>query len=153
MRVHRVTFQVFAAMRTQAFNGEGGLHGAGRWHHPGRLVVYTSEHLSLAALELLVHLQRSSRIQPCVSYQAEIPDALIETRTDLPADWQTNETATRRYGDAWLVGMTAPALRVPSVIVPSEWNVLLNRAHPQFDPAWVDLGPEPFNYDPRLTHP
>ncbi|MBI2497892.1 MAG: RES domain-containing protein, partial [Opitutae bacterium] len=42
------------------------------------------------------------------------------------------------------------ALRVPSVVVPGEFNYLLNPAHPDF--KRVKIGkPEPFSFDPRLA--
>lgn len=42
------------------------------------------------------------------------------------------------------------ALRVPSVIVRVELNILLNPAHPGFDLGWVREGPEPVEVDSRL---
>lgn len=43
------------------------------------------------------------------------------------------------------------ALRVPSAIVPLEFNLVLNPAHPDFDFDQVQDGePEPYSLDPRL---
>jgi RES domain-containing protein len=40
-------------------------------------------------------------------------------------------------------------LAVPSVIIPEEFNYLLNPAHPDFKK--ISIGkPEPFAFDPRL---
>ena len=40
-----------------AFTGEGARLNGGRWNSPGNSVVYTSASLSLATLEVLVHLE------------------------------------------------------------------------------------------------
>ena len=39
-----------------ALDGMGGMYGPGRWHEKGNLVIYTSEHASIAAWEKIVHL-------------------------------------------------------------------------------------------------
>jgi RES domain-containing protein len=39
--------------------------------------------------------------------------------------------ATRAAGDQWLSSGRTALLRVPSVIVPATWNVLLNPRHPE----------------------
>ena len=71
---------------------------------------------------------------------------------DLPAGWDA-EPATRvgrDLGTAWLDAAETVPLRVPSVVVPAEHNVLLNPRHPGY-PA-LTRGPfGPFRFDPRLA--
>jgi len=153
MRAYRVTLAAYAANAAQAFSGQGGIYGLGRWHTRGRPVVYAAHSLSLAALEALVHLHRSTKIAPYMQLEINIPDALVEVATALPSDWQSNVGATQAFGDAWLVGVSSVALQVPSVIIPTESNVVINPAHPSFDLSWVVVGPKPFSFDPRLTKP
>ena len=153
MRVYRIALELYAKTARAAFNGIGGMYGLGRWHTQGRPVVYAAESLSLSALEALVHLKRSTRIEPPVQWEAEIPDGLMEEAKNLPADWILNMKATQAYGDAWLAGRSAPALVVPSAIIPAERNVVINPLHPAFDLAWVVVGPVPFEFDTRLVAP
>jgi RES domain-containing protein len=153
MRAYRVTLAAYAGDRAQAFSGQGGLLGMGHWHTVGRPVVYSARSLALAALEALVHLHRSTKIAPYVYFEIEIPDARIEVPDALPEGWRTNVSATQAFGDAWLAGRASVALAVPSAIIPTESNVLINPAHPAFDLSWVLAGPLPFSFDPRLTRP
>jgi RES domain-containing protein len=153
MLLHRIALAVHAATAADAFSGRGGLVGKGRWHTPGRLVVYASEHASLAMAEVLVHLLRSDQIAPFVRWEIEIPDAFIRPSPALPARWQVDIAATQALGDAWLAAGSSVAQLVPSAIVPSERNCLINPAHANFDLRWVVSGPHPFSFDPRLTKP
>jgi RES domain-containing protein len=150
VRAYRIGTQRFARTKTDAFSGQGSLYGDGRWHHRGRLAVYVAQHASLATLEILVHLKRTASIEPHVFWEVEIPDALIERPDNLPARWRTDLEATRTYGDAWLARKSAVGLVIPSVIVPTESNLLLNPAHPEFDLRWVVSGPTPVVFDSRL---
>lgn len=52
-RAWRLVKQKHAAT---AFDGDGARLFGGRWNAPGSRVIYTSTTLSLAALEILVHL-------------------------------------------------------------------------------------------------
>lgn len=153
MRVHRITAEVYGKTAVQAFSGQGGILGMGRWHTRGRPIVYCAQHQSLSALEALVHIQRSDCIQLYVRWKMDIPDKFITMPNDLPADWKMDIMATRAYGDAWLAGKKTPVLRVPSVHGDTEFNFLLNPAHPDFDLGWVTAGPIPSVFDPRLTTP
>jgi RES domain-containing protein len=124
-----------------AFSGDDGLYAAGRWHPKGLPIIYTASSLALATLELLVPLE-SSQI-PLVAIRVIIPDDLeIETvdRNILPANWQ--EIAAypqlQEIGKKWLEGHKTPILKVPSSIVPVEFNYLLNPAHSDFR---VELDP------------
>lgn len=137
-----------------AFDGEGARRTGGRWNSPGTRVVYTAEHASLAALELLAHLQRSSVLMSYALIPCEIPDELVERvdRKQLPRTWRSSPApaALQRLGDAWAASRRSVALEVPSAIVEVERNVLLNPAHPDF--ARVAVGePIAFAYDLRLV--
>lgn len=150
MLLHRICVAEFGQTAEAAFSGQGGIHGSGRWHHRGRLIVYTAAHRSLALLEILVHLDVHLPLQPWVAWEIDIPDSVIRTASNLPHHWKAHPERTRSLGDEWLLKRESPALLVPSTIVPSEHNVLLNPAHPDFRIHWVTKGPIPVEIDPRL---
>jgi RES domain-containing protein len=64
----------------------------------------------------------------------------------------------RQAGDVWLASAHAPLLRVPSVLVPQAWNVIVNPAHPaaahiriaEIIPYASMAG---FGREPRISHP
>ncbi|HEX9782403.1 MAG TPA: RES family NAD+ phosphorylase [Opitutaceae bacterium] len=151
MLAFRIGSVKHAGIRQAAYSGHGSLHGDGRWHHRGRPAVYASSHQSLALLELLIHLDRKNQIRPHVGWVIDVPDEALLDPSDLPADWMTNIDATRSYGDAWLASRSSVCLRVPSIIVPAELNVVINPAHPDFDLAWVIRGPERIEIDHRFV--
>lgn len=137
-----------------AFSGEGARLNGGRWNSPGLAVVYTSSSLSLATLEVLVHLEDAETFARLFSWvPLEFPGDLIE-RLDpatLPDRWRDDETnsSSQSVGDAWLRSMRTTVLEVPSVVTPGEWNYLLNPAHPRF--AEIQIGEaRRFEPDPRL---
>ncbi len=118
-----------------AFDGEGAREFGGRWNSPGGRVVYTSATLSLAALETLVHLTQPVSLRH-VAFRVEFDEALVEQvdASRLAVGWDAEPPgfASMAAGDDWLRRGRAPILRVPSAIVPVEFNYLLNPAHPQF---------------------
>jgi RES domain-containing protein len=150
MRVFRIAAAQFARSRKQAFSGEGGLRASGRWHTAGRPIVYTAQSLSLAALEILVHLKQTNDIRPFRAFTLDIPDDLIVKPASFPAAWRAQIKTSRAYGDRWLEGGAFPALLVPSAISRGEWNVLLNPRHRQFALKWVVKGPVTYSFDARL---
>lgn len=145
----RLTKTRYLAM---AWEGEGARRTGGRWNSVGTAVVYASGTLSLALVETLVHLP--SGILPAYSAQrADFDDSVVAILedADLPPDWRRDPppAASRAIGDAWAVAGRSAALRVPSVVVPMEFNYLLNPGHRDF--ARVTIGPPmPFPFDPRL---
>lgn len=95
-------------------------------------MVYASAHLSLAVLENLVHIDGMEDWPADRRYwEYELDDDLVERRgpDDLPGDWATDPGVTRRIGDDFLAGGRTLALLVPSVVVPIEFNVLVNPEH------------------------
>lgn len=138
-----------------AFTGEGARLNGGRWNSPGLAVVYTSSSLSLATLEVLVHLEDPAAFERVFSWTTvEIPEDTIETldASGLTAGWNDDESQviSRVVGDDWLRSARSAALAVPSVVTVGEWNYLLNPAHPRL--AEIRIGPfHPFRPDPRLV--
>ena len=135
-----------------AFAGEGAAKSGGRWNSRGVLVVYTSSTKSLAALETLVHLNPPVPFKYVV-FRLQFDDALIENvpLNRLPADWRVEppSPSTQQLGDAWVREARSAILVLPSIIIPSEPNFLLNPAHPDFKTISIHK-PEPFAFDPRL---
>ncbi len=150
MRVFRIGAALFARTRKQAFSGQGGLYASARWHTAGHPIIYTAQSLSLAALEILVRLKQTNDIQPFYAYSADIPEAFILKPNSYPARWKSRMAVSRSFGDAWFEAKTSPAILVPTVITPGEWNVLLNPLHPQFSMKWVTTGPDAYTFDARL---
>ena len=151
MRVFRIAAARFARSRKEAFSGRGGVVASARWHTAGRPIVYTPQSLSLAALEILVHLKQTNDLQPMRAFVVEVPDEFILVPSSLPTRWRSDYRASRGFGDAWLARADKPALRVPSVVTPGEWNVLLNPIHPAFSLKWVVAGPHAYAFDSRLV--
>jgi len=152
MRVWRLTRPPYL---DSAFEGTGSATNGGRWNAPGSFVVYTAEHLSLAALEVLVHFDPDLTPNEFLAIPADVPDTLIGATVSvqsLPARWRTEPAGSEllAIGKAWLGAGVHVALVVPSAVIPHEHNVLLNPLHPDF--AQVRVGtPEPFSSDGRLA--
>jgi len=136
-----------------AFSGEGARLAGGRWNSEGFAVVYTAGSLSLAMLEIIVHLEFKEALK---LYKA-IPVAMKASEVEavglagLPDGWNgaVPQPHTMLAGNHWIRGLSSPVLRVPSAIVPTESNYLLNPAHPGF--RTLDIGePVDLPVDPRV---
>lgn len=136
-----------------AFTGEGARLYGGRWNFPGIPVVYVAESLSLAALELLVHLKATRLGLPYVAFEVEFDDALATLLGDeeIPENWRDEPPppSTMEVGTFWATRRESAVLSVPSVLVPGERNYLLNCEHPQFEEIEI-VKEESFSFDPRL---
>lgn len=133
-----------------ALDGEGAARAGGRWNSPGRRVVYSSATLSLALLEILVHMDPLFLDEVYAAVRVEIPDDAIRTVEELLPGWESAEPAfLSRLGDGWISRQDSLAISVPSAIVGRERNILINPAHPRFDDL-VASPPEPFAIDARL---
>lgn len=135
-----------------AFSGEGAARVGGRWNSRGTRVVYASATQSLALLESLVHLNPTLLFR-YAAISVEFPADVVEDLPlkQLPDDWRHEPpaAATKRLGDRWVREARSAVLAVPSVLVPTETNYLLNPAHPDFKRLTIGA-PAPFAVDPRL---
>jgi RES domain-containing protein len=136
-----------------AFDGEGSRSHGGRWSSVGTRIVYTSGSLPLAILEVLVHLQQSEFLSSYVVCKIEFPDDIVIDLNPalIPANWRISPipAETMEIGDNWIREASSAVLRVPSVIVPSEYNFLINPVHHDFARAKIGH-PTPLDVDPRV---
>lgn len=151
MKIWRICRAVHAA---EAFSGDGARRFGGRWNARGVAMVYSSSSLSLAALELFVHLEPSQAPSDLVAVAAELPEGEPGQEflaRDLPADWWTHSALPRlrALGGAWIKACSSLALSVPSAVVRQERNVLLNPLHPRIAELKI-APPEPFLFDERM---
>ncbi|WP_013320271.1 RES family NAD+ phosphorylase [Gloeothece verrucosa] len=149
--VWRISKQKYAAT---AFSGIGAKLVGGRWNSKGSSIVYTSATLSLAALETFVHMAIEDAGNLFVAIKADIPDdvsiKLVAEQT-LPSNWRDIPAPKilASLGDDWFTSQETAVLKVPSVIIPVEYNYLLNPLHPDF--AKITIYPEElFILDPRM---
>jgi len=135
-----------------AFSGEGARRYGGRWNSRGVPMVYCSSSLALAAVELFVHLDPTQAPSDMVAISATLPEdepSRAIAQDELPPDWWANPAETRALGDAWIREGSSLSLRVPSVPIRAEWNVLVNPLHPRMAEVRIDP-PQPFVFDARM---
>lgn len=147
-------FRLARENRRYDLSGWGAHLYGGRWNLPGNALLYTAESRSLAAMESLVHLPSSALPDDMFMMRLEVPDTLSRlelTADQLPPDWQrlSQPYATAQIGTLWLQNQRSAALRVPSVVMPDEHNLLLNPKHPEFADVKL-LDATPFHFDERL---
>ena len=136
-----------------AFSGEGARIFEGRWNSAGVRMVYCSEHLSLAALEILVHTRPVTIRDKFHAFRVTFDHAMmaaIEIKK-LPKSWnaQPATAASKNIGDEWTKSGRSAVLALPSVLVPLERTFLLNPKHRDFAKIKIkDMGN--FVLDPRL---
>jgi RES domain-containing protein len=139
-----------------AFSGQGARKWGGRWNSSGVALVYTAATRSLAILEILVHMRGTpggkSPRRPYLIYSVIFDEALLEelSAASLPPGWDSEPPtpASQSIGESWVSAAGSPVLSVPSVLVPSERNYLLNPAHASF--LKIQIGaPVACHFDPR----
>lgn len=151
MEVFRISAEKYATKLTASGK-------KGRWNKDGEFVFYTAQHRSLATLEMTVH---KATIQVAQRYRVMVISILDNEELIhripikiLPSNWKD----TAAYSDLqniasdWYVNNTSLVLQVPSVIVPQEYNYIINTKHPDFmDKNKISLvRDEEFFWDDRL---
>jgi RES domain-containing protein len=128
---------------------------AARWNKDGEFVIYTGETRSLAMLENIVH----KSIQTGLDYETMIisitdsEDVFSRKKiSDLPSNWRDISAYSKLQdlGSKWYHSKESLVLQVPSVIVPQEFNFIINANHPEFKNRITLVRQEEFVLDNRL---
>lgn len=121
----------------------------------GTSVVYTAESLSLATLEIVVHLEREELFYTRflkIPVTFDSSQVTVLSRNTLPKDWNRlpPSESTQKIGYKWISRSKFAVLKVPSTIIMEEYNYLINPNHPDF--AGMKIGKsQRFKFDPRLA--
>jgi RES domain-containing protein len=130
-----------------SLDGEGARLWGGRWNSPGKPAVYTSAHLSLAALEYFVHVDPSILPVDLVWMKIQIED---DCSTEIFTGKVAPDPSTAAsYGDDWLTAKRSLILMVPSVVLAVELNVIINPAHVEMS-CVKTADVSPFEFDGRI---
>lgn len=135
MQIFRIAQEVFAS----DLSGKGAWLNGGRWNSEGRFALYASESRALALLETLAHTPaKMLTIKTYHLMTLELPNTITPEQISpgiLAAGWNAPDmyTETVMMGDLFLKRKKSLLLKVPSVMMPEEWNYLLNPLHPEME--------------------
>jgi len=130
-----------------SLDGEGARLWGGRSNSPGKSAIYTSAHLSLAALEYFVHVDPSILPADLVWMKIEIDDGC--SAETFPEKAAPEPSTAAKFGDDWLLTKRSLILIVPSVVLSIELNVIINPAHPEMTSVKT-AEVHPFEFDGRM---
>lgn len=150
MRLYRIASKV----HINDLTGTGARLYGGRWNHKGTSVVYASESRALATTEYLVHVPLTMVPANLNIATIEIPAGVGVTSIDvksLPSDWRhyPAPAALATIGSQWAQSNQSMLLRIPSVVVRGDFNVLINPVHPEFSRIKI-IAVEPYELDKRF---
>jgi RES domain-containing protein len=149
MRLWRIAQRKYALDRLCAGSA---LYG-GRWNPVGMPALYCGASIAICALEKFVHVGQAS-LPPLVLVAVDLPDdcsIFTPDTSELPAGWDELPTSTsaQGLGRAWLERGETLAMRVPSVVLPEESNVIVNPQHSDYVRVQLTVV-RPFTFDGRM---
>lgn len=128
---------------------------AARWNSNGRFMLYTASTRALACLENLAHRRSVGKDELYKTVIIRVPSTLNikEIKKEvLPINWMefSHYRECQLMGDRWLDQQESVVLKVPSAIIPEEYNYLLNPQHSDFKRIKIQLI-EDFVFDERIA--
>jgi RES domain-containing protein len=133
--------------------GTGARLYGGRWNSEGKSMVYLASSRSLAVLEVLVHIPPLLMPNNYCSAEIEVPEKNIYTldSKSLPNNWKdvSYPAELKQLGNNFIREAKYLMLKVPSSVVPEEYNYLLNPWHPDIKRVKI-FKTSPFSFDERL---
>lgn len=147
-----IAYRITKRRNASDLTGTGASLFPGRWNKRGTPVLYTGETKEIALLENVVHLPPS--ISPKLDILTlSIPDnSITEYKiTDLPSNWAhfPAPTILSEMGQNWIETENTLVLRVPSSIIHTSSNLIINCRHKLFDLIQV-VEHKSFYFDSRL---
>lgn len=149
MLVYRIAGRKHAA----DLSGAGAAIHGGRWNKKGTAVLYTSESKELALLETIVHTPPMF-VPNLDILTIEIPELVTEIEIgSLPPNWSDYPAPTilSEMAEKWIKEAQTIALKVPSCIIHSSHNYIINCRHPVYKKMVKVKEHKSFHFDLRLT--
>jgi len=134
-------------------SGKGAEISGGRWNSKGIAMIYTGQTIALCMAEVAVHIPFGIIPMDYELITLEIPDDEIFElkKSKLPDDWKAlpNAYSTQIIGDEFVKKSKHMILKVPSVVVQGEFNLLINPNHPKIKKVKIKKT-QTFSFDQRL---
>ena len=128
-----VVFRIGRAKYADDLTGEGARLFGGRWNHKMVPCIYSAESRALAILEYTVNVNIDDIPRALCITKIEIPDTeILETDiATLPGNWRQAPipSSTKDFGTTLLKQALYPVIKIPSAVVPEEFNFILNPVH------------------------
>jgi RES domain-containing protein len=148
MIVHRICSSLY----NDDLSGNGAKLFGGRWNSIGIPMLYVSEHISLAVLEMLVNNHFKDFSVELSLLRISIPDVIDVKEiklNKLKAKWNEDASYSKFIGNEFIKSKTNLVLKVPSAVVMDEHNFLINPLHTDFKKIKITEVKE-FSTDKRL---
>jgi RES domain-containing protein len=103
-------------------------------------------------MEIFVHLADDAVALEFVYFEVDIPASVsVLSVKRLPKGWRSEPPSeeSMRIGDRWLEKSLHTLLEVPSAIIPTETNLILNPLHQDTRRLRISP-PRRFQFDPRM---
>jgi RES domain-containing protein len=145
-------FKICREKYSHSLNASG---ASNRWNKKDEFVIYTGSSRSLSTLEMVAH-----RSYINISSQYKLLIILISDESfikeidirDLPENWKSIEAYVelQEIGSKWYHSNESLVLKVPSSIIPQEFNYIINTKHPMFATQIILQNVDDYVWDNRL---
>lgn len=130
-----MVYRICNALYSDDLSGTGAKLFGGRWNSKGVAMLYVSEHISLAVVEMLVHNQFKDFSIELSLLHISFPDS-IEIKeikhSKMKSDWKEDYGYTQFMGDQFIKSASNAILKIPSAVITEENNYLINPLHADF---------------------
>jgi RES domain-containing protein len=111
---------------------------AGRWAAAGKKVIYGADSVALAMLESMIRRQGVGFNNDFKIVMIEVPDDIaIKTINiaTLKGDWRdfSDYSICQKIGNTWYDDQQQCILKVPSAVITTSFNYVINTLHPDFN--------------------
>lgn len=149
MTLYRIERRAYA----NKLDGAGAAREGARWNSIKVPVIYCAEHESTVVLEVLAHIGEMPSDRVLVTFTLPDDVSMLKPPTAaLPPTWRDlpYHPATQQFGDRFIKEGKALLLRVPTALSTTEWNYLMNPAHPEMRKVKHAVSLLNYPFDPRL---
>lgn len=130
-----IVFRISNSLYNNDISGSGAKLMGSRWNSKGIPLLYTSQFISLAVLEMLVNTNFKDYAMALDLMYIYFPEEQATTNIDLKnlkMNWKDDLGYTRFIGDEFIKQKEFLILKVPSAVIQEEYNYLANPLHPDF---------------------
>lgn len=147
-----IVYRLATALYKDDLSGTGAKIFGGRWNSVGIPILYSTENISLAVLEILVRADKHTIPDTYHLIKINIPQTasvITISKDKLKKNWKDDIGYSQWMGDEFVKANEGLVLKVPSAIVDEENNYLLNSNHKDFQKVKI-LQAAAFRFDKRL---